>query len=77
MLFRLKTGKQFIASIAFAIVISAKAGTINVPSDFKTIQAALFAAIDGDEVVVAPAPTSRRSTSTARRSRYEVRTDRR
>jgi pectin methylesterase-like acyl-CoA thioesterase len=30
------------------------AATINVPADYSTIQAAVNAAVDGDEVVVAP-----------------------
>ncbi len=63
--------------LAAAVVPVANAVIINVPGDEPTIQAGIDAAVDGDEVVVAPAPTSRRSTSLARRSRCGVRTGRR
>ena len=42
------------AAALVAIGASARAETINVPADVPTIQAAVAAAEDGDEIVVAP-----------------------
>src|SRR5262249_31316089 len=37
-----------------AAIPSARAATINVPADYPTIQAAIDAAVNGDEILVAP-----------------------
>ncbi len=57
MSWRLKRTKHLIVlavSLAVAFVTTARADIINVPRDFPTIQEAIDAALDGDEVVVAP-----------------------
>ena len=57
MTLRSKRTKELIAltvSLAVAFVTTARADIINVPGDFPTIQAAIDAAVDGDEVEVHP-----------------------
>lgn len=39
---------------AAALCLASRADVINVPGDFSTIQAAILASVDGDEIVVAP-----------------------
>jgi hypothetical protein len=45
---------HFAAGLAAVAAASAPAATLNVPADYPTIQAAINAAANGDEVVVAP-----------------------
>ena len=57
MSWRLKRTKHLIVltvSVAVAFVTTARADIINVPGDFLTIQEAIVAAMDGDEVEVHP-----------------------
>jgi len=46
--------KKLICAVAVLAVSSAQADIINVPGDQPTIQAGIDAAVNGDEVVVAP-----------------------
>ncbi len=58
MSWRLKRTEHLIVlavSVAVAFVTTARADIINVPGDYPTIQEAIDAAVDGDEVVVADA----------------------
>ena len=66
--------KWAVTAIAATMLTSAaaQAAVIHVPGDYLTIQEAIDAAFNGDEIVVAPAPTTRTSTSSARRSLFVV-----
>ncbi|MBT8486771.1 MAG: hypothetical protein KJO43_14415, partial [Phycisphaerae bacterium] len=49
------TGRSLIAVVAAATVTTGvTAADIHVPDDFPTIQAAIDAAVDGDQVLVSP-----------------------
>ena len=48
------TNTFFALTVASLIAASSHADTINVPGDFPTIQAAIDASSDGDEIAVAP-----------------------
>ena len=43
-----------VLALVAGLACAANAATINVPADFPTIQAAIDAAVDGDEILVAP-----------------------
>jgi hypothetical protein len=45
---------RILLALVFAAPLAAHAATLNVPADFPTIQGAIDAALDGDEIVVAP-----------------------
>jgi serine protease len=47
-------GHSKLTKLVFLLPLSAHAATYNVPGDFASIQAAIDAAVDGDEIVVAP-----------------------
>ena len=47
-------GSLFLTGILFLSITSAQAKTLHVPKDYSKIQAAIDAAVDGDEVLVAP-----------------------
>ncbi len=49
-----RTGFCAVLGFALSLVVGATAATLNVPADYPTIQAAIDAAVNGDEVVVAP-----------------------
>ncbi len=50
----LRASGRLVAIITVALARPAHADTIHVPGDFSTIQAAIDAAKDGDEIIVAP-----------------------
>ena len=58
--------KKFIVFLCFCIAPYSFAGTVQVPVDQPTIQAAINAASDGDTVLFHPERMLRTSTSTGR-----------